>query len=533
MADNTSDSDNLPRASIQARRLLDDAKLLLQNGDFGAAQDVCRELLAEHTEYVAALSTFGRAYMAEGKYDSALPCFVRASMLEPDKPSILVPLGEVYSRLHGDDMAVLTLERALALGPDKADAVTAYRLLGGICERGCDYERAAEWLEKALAIDAADGMTAHLLGVCYEETGAYDKAVKAYKQALKCDISPVDRALVQYCIARVSASKTGKKFFAGLEKLKVKAGEVGDEADSAFLAAHVYAARALVLDRSGKHEEAWQWLQQANAPLNDLYANDHRMSVETNAASLERARNWSFSGPVSVSGLTVVPVSLFILGPSRSGKTTLERLVGELDGVRHGHESEIVHDSTAQTSMTADMLALEYPGQLPTALNQNFLQNYADEVVKRSRGAKLFTNTHPGSILDLGRIAETVPNARFVFVDRDVDDTALRIFCTIYQRGTNHYAYHPNNIYEFLTGYSLLADTWMEVLSGISVRVSFEDMVADPKKTLQQVADLCGLPAPKGKLSDVGDDRGCSKPYLDLMKQPVSRQHAFSVTPAG
>jgi LPS sulfotransferase NodH len=65
-------------------------------------------------------------------------------------------------------------------------------------------------------------------------------------------------------------------------------------------------------------------------------------------------------------------------------------------------------------------------------------------------------------------------------------------------------------------------EAWLEHLGDISMRVSYEDLVAGPKATLTKVAKLCGLPKPKGKLPDVGDDRGCAKAYLDFLNEARS-----------
>ena len=93
-------------SSVQARRQLEDARSFLQNGNYAEAQDACRELLGEHAEYVGALYTLGRAYAASQNHEAALPCFIRASMLSPFEPSILVQLGQVYFNLGAGETAL-------------------------------------------------------------------------------------------------------------------------------------------------------------------------------------------------------------------------------------------------------------------------------------------------------------------------------------------------------------------------------------------------------------------------------------------
>ncbi len=533
MVQDISGPEALSPASVQARRQLEDAKRFLLTGDLKQAQDVCRQLLEEYAEYLGALETLGRTYIAMGKFEAALPCFVRASMLCPDEPSILARLGEVYFHMGGTETALQNLEQAVELGLDDSEAAEAYFTLGRVLESQREYERAIEYFDKSLAIDPGNGLAAYFLGICHEETGEQEKAIKAFRQALKGGLSITDQALVQYCISRGSASKAVKKIFADLDQLKSDLAEVAnDKSDSVFFTAHIAAARAHALEGSGKHEDAWNSLVEANEPLNQLYADKHRMRDDMDEANFRRASEWNYAGPPqTASGKTELPVSLFIIGPSRAGKSTLERLVSSMKGVKPGYESEIVQAAANVTSNSSGLMALEYPGQLPFTLHRSFTRNYEEEVLKRAEGSKLFTITHPGLILDVGRIAETVPNAKFIFIERDTDDTALRIFGKIYLKGTNFYAYDVENIYEFLSGYSRLINSWSSVLSGVSMRVTlsvlsgqsmrvtYEEMIADPEKTRAQIAEFCGMPKPKGALPNLGDDTGCAKPYLDMLKK--------------
>ena len=158
-------------------------------------------------------------------------------------------------------------------------------------------------------------------------------------------------------------------------------------------------------------------------------------------------------------------------------------------------------------------------GQLPPSLHQAFTENYADEIAVRAPDASVFTNSHLGTISDLGRIAETVPNMRVIFVERDADDIAHRIFGKIYPLDTNPYAYDIAAIRAHLDFHTRLIEAWSSHLGELSMRVSYEDMIADPKDTLAKIADFCGLPAPAGKLPELGDDRGCAKANPEYLKE--------------
>jgi hypothetical protein len=105
--------------------------------------------------------------------------------------------------------------------------------------------------------------------------------------------------------------------------------------------------RAKVFDKSGRHGEAWEALKPANRRL--FLAGQEEFD-EMNArrrTTLARVKD----DPATAAPGTIVggTISLFILGPSRSGKTTMEQLVSTLEGVKRGYENVIVEETVRQT----------------------------------------------------------------------------------------------------------------------------------------------------------------------------------------
>jgi hypothetical protein len=120
------------------------------------------------------------------------------------------------------------------------------------------------------------------------------------------------------------------------------------------------------------------------------------------------------------------------------------------------------------------------------------------------------TNTHPGMIDQIGRIAECVPNARFVFVKRDVNDIVLRILMKKYRSG-NHYAYNLPNARHYVSWYYAMVDTWQAKLPKISLCIDYNELVADPNFLSGRIAALPGLDCrliPAMRLETIGIVRG-------------------------
>ncbi|MDA7946719.1 MAG: sulfotransferase [Hyphomicrobiaceae bacterium] len=522
MSENKDNPFNSPPEAVQARRQLDDAIRLLQTGRVAEAQNATREILGLHPEYVKALTTLGQAYLVELNHSAALPCFVRASMLSPDEPGILLQLAQVYFGLGSNDMARQTAEHVLELGPDESQATGAHRLLGQVFRQSADYDKAIAHLTKGCSTESDSSDTALLLGACRLENGQAKEAEAAFSAALENSSSALDQAEALYALSRVSGAARAKTLLSEIDALESNAPEFDSEGDAQAFAANINFGRAELLDRLDEHEDAWQALETANAPLDAVYSQARRDMQQSDAYTIERAEGWIFGGPPMIEPGKKVPVSLLLLGPCQSGKSALERLIGTLDGVERGYEHELVQDSARETAALNSFLPLSYPGQLPTSVHSQFTEIYSRRAVSRARGAKILTCTHPELIPDLGRIGETVPKLKVIFVDRDADDTALRIFGKLYPAGTNPFAYEVAAIYQHLESYSRLSDAWSQALGRMAMRVAYEDVVSDPKATLERVATFCELDASKTKLPDLGDGRGCAEPYRDKLERARS-----------
>jgi hypothetical protein len=114
-------------------------------------------------------------------------------------------------------------------------------------------------------------------------------------------------------------------------------------------------------------------------------------------------------------------------------------------------------------------------------------------------------------------MASILPNLRFIFIKRDPDDVALRIFQTRYHRRGNFYSYHMRTVREHIAWYYDMIDGLAAMFPTISRVVHYEDMVTDPLSALAQAAELCALEMPHGSIPAIGDDRGCAAPYRELM----------------
>ena len=475
-------------------------------GDMDSAQRICHDLLERHPDYAGALSVLAQTHMLRGEYSQAFPLLVRATMLDPKDWVALTNTGHVYLELAAPQRAISFLEKSLLLKPDEPS--TLY-FLGRALAITQDYVRAVEMLERACEVGSGDSAAPVWLCDCYIELQRYDDAARVLSQTLR---APLSRDIKAYAY-RV-ASSLPKDIELDLDILKSldEFGESQPE-DLDVTQYNIAFARAECLERLGRHKDAWDCLVAANAPLANRYEDDTRKYAEQAEELLSICLNWIPRKKQPAKEAEGYPLSLYILGLSRSGKTTMEGLVGALPGVEMLQEHNLATSTAQYVSQGAGLLTTFNLCELPADLDPVIAKSYRARLKNSAGNADIVTITLPGSISDAGRLAECAPNVKFVFMNRNEDDIAFRIFGKLYNENTNQYAYGLDAIYRHISNHRRMIDNWLEKLGDQAMAVEYEDMVSDPEATLARVAKFCGLKSPSKIDLRVGDDTGCAEPY--------------------
>lgn len=486
----------------ETREQLEQAEQLRQSGELDRAQAICEPLVVRYGDYFGALHTLGLIYADKGNYPMALGFLVRAAMLNPRSCTTLTALSGVYLRLGAREMAANTLEQARLIRPQDASVLMT---LGEIYREDREFELAEKAYREALALEPSLEGAAVGLGTCCAQLGHHVEAAELFEGFIKRGTRSLDLLfalnLLPYSVVSVDVLKEVDKVVRDKDK------------DKADFEASVAFIRAAFLDKAGRHAEAWQHLAPACRTL--FKEEDARQLSETQHASLALLRE----NPIKANGGSGGggrPISLFVLGPSRSGKTSMEKLVGTLDGVKRGYENPIVENAVRRAFQSAGFLNTAHFAALPPQFYSLCRDIYLDELGRRAGSARVFTNTHPAHIHHAGHIAAAFPNVRFIFIKRNLEDNALRIYMRKYRRG-NAYSYDLKSVHEYITWYNQMIDLLAERLGDRVRIIPYEEMIADPAGALRVAADLCGLPMRDGPLPALGDDRGCAEPYRQSM----------------
>ena len=485
-----------------AREKLEQAEACRRQGKLDQAEKICTTLLSQYPDYFAALHTLGMTYADKKQSARALGPLFQAVTLNPNSWMTLTALSGVCLNLNAGEMAADVLERARRLNP-KEPAVLA--TLGLVYRQEREYERASEAFKEALKqepnfLEASMGLVR-----CYISLGDDEGAAKIIRQLLKRGVRTLDllSTITQFPAHMIDIDLTDE-----LERIVAKNSrhKEEDQETLALIRAHAH-------DWAGRYEDAGRELKIANRIISEKLSEQLIGEKERQKYSLKWLEEGKSGKAVAKRGQLT---TLFIFGPSRSGKTSLEKLVSTLDGVKRGFENNGPENAIKRSFQDAGLINSWSLEHLPQQFYPQFCSNFAEETNRRAGSAKVFTNTHPGYMQNVSHLARLVPNSRFMFVKRNVDDLTLRIYMRSYQSG-NAYAYSLPTIRGHIAWYHKMMELMAEKFPDIVRIVNYEDMITDPNGVLKIAAGLCDIPTPRNKVLPIADDRDCAKVYQNLI----------------
>ena len=203
------------------------------------------------------------------------------------------------------------------------------------------------------------------------------------------------------------------------------------------------------------------------------------MTVDSkkNIASLKRIDNWVSSLP-KFSGKILA--KLFIMGPSRSGKSLLEHILAENSQVKTLRE--IIKHNELSKNQGFKKYASELLFQKLFSQSEG---NLFDE------GYKIVTSTNPESLFYSDYLLDMLPGAYFIIVNRDPRDISPEIFTSEYNM-ENFYSYDVNEIKKYLDVYFQVFESLVLKVPDRCLSVSFKDIVQTPEDVVARISKLVG-----------------------------------------
>lgn len=167
--------------------LYEAAKASFERGNYAAAIELFKKVVAADPQHKTAWMDLGRAYMLERQTDDAIAAFKKQAELNPYDEYAYGALGWAYTTARNYDDAATAFNKAIEIDPLSQ---YAHASLGSMYAEAHEYDKAAPELEKAVSLKSDDAALQISLGDAYLNLGQDDKALAAFDRATEISATP-------------------------------------------------------------------------------------------------------------------------------------------------------------------------------------------------------------------------------------------------------------------------------------------------------------------------------------------------------
>ena len=369
------------------------------------------------------------------------------------------------------DAAINSYKQALKIKPDN---VEVFNNMGNALNYKGDIEAAINSYKQALKIKPDYAEAYNNMGLVLQNKGDIESAIDNYKQALKIKPDYVDA----YCnVLRSSTGSLQPHTLKYLEKVFLRVFKTNENSIIAKF------ARANLLRHQRKTDLSFKLFCEANKLKKaSLETELHSVQVRQNNI-LEKIKKWK----PNKNQLTTNSIKkIFILAPSRSGKTSLEKILRRSKLVHPFYEGVKKNSKIFRDENGKDTFIKQEHRQENYLLTDIFFGN---EDQLKSDGYQIVTCTNPDLISAIINLSDLVSNSYFIYVSREQEDLAPEIFIKEYSSG-NYHSYDPHSIMVYLRWYK---EVWKEFAKKSRDRafvVSFENVVKSPDEVILGVENF-------------------------------------------
>jgi tetratricopeptide (TPR) repeat protein len=196
------------------------------------------------------------------------------------------------------------------------------------------------------------------------------------------------------------------------------------------------------------------------------------------------------------------PAPIFIVGMPRSGTTLLERMLGAHPDVADAGE---LRDFTVQLRWCCQQMGGPHPdaalvAAAATADLSALGARYLAHTQWLAQGRAFYTDKLPTNFLNLGFIANALPQARILHLVREPMDVCFSNLKEWFGDAYPH-TYQADEMAAHYRRYRALMAHWRAEFPGRVLDVAYRDLVAEPEATARRVLAHCGLAFEPGVLA--------------------------------
>ena len=424
---------------------------LKEQGKFDEAITSYNKALSLKPDYAEGFYNMGVTLQEQGKFDEAITSYEKVLSLKPNYADAYNNMGITLKEQGKLGEAITSYNKALSLKPDYAEA---YNNMGITLKDQGKLEEAITSYNKALLLKPDYAEAYNNMGLNLKEQGKLDEAMEAYNKALV--IKP-NYVVVARNLVKLPVNSIDEQTILELnKKLSLISANIDDQSQKLFFEANLFS-------HQGMYEEAFKIFVDANSLKSEEIILSAKSAQKQYDAAINRISRWSVNLQYEEKALVK---KLFLLGPSRSGKSTLEKLLTGSPNVCPMFEN-INLQATGESERSTEEF------QKPSMANLF----YHDEKSLYKLGYNLFTSTRPEPMFQIDRLIDTLSNSFCIFVKRNWTDIASEIFTREYRK-ENFYSYDHSSIFEYLDTYEAIWEIIRQKVPHLTLEISFEDILS-------------------------------------------------------
>lgn len=439
---------------------------LYVTGRYKEAKKNLRKAIKYEKDYAEAYNNLGNVLYREGRLVEAIKNFSKSIYLEPLFSKAINNKGIILYAQRRYDEAISFYNKAISIEPKFAEP---FYNKGNALQKQGKLQDAINCYNEALRLKIDYPEVYNSMGLALKDQGKIVEAIEAYKEALllRSDYFDAVRNLLKVPVGQLSD-----------ELINISRQVIGEHAKKGKEDSKYKFLIANLLRHDLCIKAAFKKFVEANQVVAKEFKNEIYKEEKIRERLLKKINQWK---PFTIGSEHKSIKKIFILGPSRSGKSTVERLLAGSENVfpffeaikspKHLFGGNARH--TAERCVKLDINDLFYANGIE-------LQNGKYEIV---------TCTNPHLINFIIQIVEMVPNSYFLFLKRDVDDIAPEIFTTEYF-SRNFYSYDPKVIIQYLEFYEEASKLIISKLPNRAMAVAYEGTMLDPNKILKQIGEF-------------------------------------------
>jgi len=434
-------------------------------GELAEALSIYKKLIEMQPQYNNVYVNIGMILENQEQIEQAIEAYKKSILASPHNVTAYKNLGVILKNRGDVTMAIEVLKKGIKYEPDCAEI---HNNLGAAFKEQGNLTDARESFEFAIHLDPNYHIAQNNLGLVLEEIGQQDAAITSFKKALKIDPNNLDA--IGNMLALPSHLITTDMML------------VCEKALDRCLKNNISHPRitfieAEIMKHKGELNDAFQKFSEANFLKKQKLGKMCSSEVMALNQVHDRLRHWN---PVIRKAKNENLKKLFILGPSKSGKSTLEQLISGSDHLLPLYEYINLNFLNNRTSDNEK-----------ASIDFEKLFNQSEKSIIE-KGYQCVCTTSPSTIHIVDQLFDELEETYFVIIERSLLDVAAEIFTQYYRQG-HYYSYDPREIVRYLTTYNGIAQKLGAKIPSNCLTVNFNTIHSRPKEVLTSISHLLNI----------------------------------------